>query len=84
MGLNPATAAMYYGGLRAAATGNLQEGIMAGLSAYGMGKAFSLMVLAPPGSNWLTTPIETRTIGPGSGGVQSGVVDAATVLAQGV
>jgi hypothetical protein len=53
MGLNPATAGMYYGGFRGLASGNLQEGIMAGLSAYGMGAGLSVL--------WCWRPCGGRT-----------------------
>jgi hypothetical protein len=79
-GFSTAGSAAAYGGVRAAATGNLMEGIQAGLTAYGLGNAYqSLGGSAPPGPSGSPAPIETRTIGPGSGGVQSGVVDAANV-----
>jgi hypothetical protein len=78
--LSTAGSAAAYGGVRAAATGSLTEGIQAGLTAYGIANAYQgLGGSAPPGPSGSPAPIETRTIGPGSGGVQSGVVDAATV-----
>jgi hypothetical protein len=64
MGLNPATAGMYYGGFRGLASGNLQEGIMAGLSAYGMGEGFQSYGVGTPAGPTGPTPTETRTVVP--------------------
>ena len=70
MGLNPTTAALTYGGVRAAATGNLQEGIMAGLSAYGMGEGFQSMGVQPASAAGATSSTAgTGTLAPGAGGV---------------
>jgi hypothetical protein len=78
--LSTAGSAAVYGGVRAAATGNLMEGIQAGLTAYGMGSAYQgLGGSAPPGPSGSPAPIETRTVGPSLGGVESGVVKAGTV-----
>jgi len=68
MGLNPATAAIGYGGIRALATGNLQEGIMAGLSAYGMGEGFQAAGVGGTAAPTGPAPIETRSVGAEFGG----------------
>ena len=80
MGLDPASAGMYYGGFRGLASGNLQEGIMAGLSAYGMGRGFqSYGVGTPAGPTGPTPTAPGSDLSGGTAGVESGTVTSANV-----
>jgi hypothetical protein len=80
MGLNPATAGMYYGGFRGLASGNLQEGIMAGLSAYGMGEGFQSYGVGTPAAGAPTAPGGVGGVSGGTSvGPEAGAVTSANV-----
>ena len=81
MGLTAGQAALAYGGVRAAATGNLMEGIQAGLTAYGMGNMYEGLSGTTIGTPSGTAPIDTVQVGAGAGG---GAAESAMVSSQNV
>ena len=70
-GLSAAQSALAYGGVRGAATGNLMEGLQAGLTAYGMGSMYEGLSGTTIGTPSGVAPIDTVPVG--SGGVEVGV-----------
>jgi hypothetical protein len=81
-GLNPATAGIAYGGFRGLASGNLMEGIQAGLSAYGMGKGFESMGVQPASATGTTATGGTGSLSGGTAGVDAGAVGSQNVYSQ--
>jgi hypothetical protein len=65
-----------YGGIRGLATGNLMEGIQAGLTAYGMGSAYQGFGGSAPGATGAPqgSPTGTGSLSSGPAGVESGTV----------
>lgn len=78
-----ATTAAAYGGVRAAATGSLEEGIRGGLTAYGMGSAYNAYNAAP-GATPGGAGGGTGSMSAGPAGVGVGVDTAGQVTSQNV
>lgn len=71
--------ALAYGGVRGAATGNLMEGIQAGLTAYGMGNLYTSF--GPGAATTGAPPVveNTGSLAGGTAGVDAGVVGSQNV-----
>jgi hypothetical protein len=78
-GLSAGMSSLAYGGVRAAATGNLMEGIQAGLTAYGMGSTYNQFADVPIGG---TAATGTGALGTSVGGVDAGAVGSQQANAQ--
>jgi len=75
-----AMSSLAYGGVRAAATGNLAEGIQAGLTAYGMGSTYNQFADVPLGAPGASAPVNV----PGSENITSANVDLSAPTSQNV